>query len=297
MCPIGTRLAILSGLLSVWASADIVVFKNGAKLTGTVTHTLDGNIEIRMESGHMVVPRAEVEKILPEPPKPPVRTRRPPTAYEAHIGEITGVAGKTKEKLDALVRALGSGVDRERRSARRALIDLGKAESISGYLRAMIEHAPSLAADLADILAETDPKGAVKELERLIETGDVEYRSRAIGTLMGIDRDAGLPHAAAGLVDTDRTIRIASATALGKAKEKRATLVLIKTMRSGDRKVSYASRNALCAIWSTDKKRVEYSSPESWLAFWTTRKDSVAGVLDPAKVVPMAAGRLAVTDK
>ena len=293
MCPRGTRLAIIFGMLMTCACADIIVFKDGTHVIGSVTHPGNGNIEVRMENGRMTVPEADIEKIVPEPPKRPVAALRPPTPHDIHMGELTGVSGKIEAKLEALVRAMGSGNDRDRRSARRSLVEMGKTRDISGYLRAMIEYAPSLAADLADVLAETNPRGAVEELERLIGTGNVEYRSRAIGTLMRIDAEAGLPYAAAGLADTERDVRIASATALANAKEKRATLVLIKAMRSGDRKVSNASRSALCAIWSTEMNRVDFKTPDGWLGYWRPRRDAVPGVLDPAKVLPMASGQLA----
>jgi hypothetical protein len=260
--PMALMLALVDeetqALRVVRLAMDEVDLMLGARLTGEVKSIWQGETVGWLDKRELLIPlkckcwsasRSEyaIPRLLQVLQHEDRKVRR--SAARA-LGELGN-----EQAIPALLQAL-QNEDREvRRSAARALGELGSEQAIPALLQLLQDEDREVRRSAVDALGQLSSDQAIPALLQLLQDKDRKVRWSAVDALGQLSSGQAIPTLLQALQDEDREVRWRAARALGELGDGRAIPALLQALQDKDREVQRSAVNALGQLPTTSQRR------------------------------------------
>lgn len=281
---------VLFAAATAWG--DVVYFKDGGHIEGSLRRLDAERVIIQVGQGRMVVPAADIDRV-DRSGAAPLRQANGLLLgpRDAQLLAATGLDRGQRDRVEPLLRLLESADPVVRQTAAMDLVELQSEMDVFRFLQASLPYLDALAPELLPVMTAMDPERARPTLLKAASSPRPENRAAALALLgeHGQAEDAAL--IARGVKDDDPHVQLAAVAALGALGAPQATPVLLVAASAPDPRIRDAALAALAALWSTANEQILFKAPDDWRAFWDRKRISVSDPLDWDRLAPLTTPR------
>lgn len=275
------------------AFADTVTMKDHVTYDGKILNQSGGLIRMQVGDRELVLPAADVASAEANDKRGQTVNyddiERLAAGRDRELLEKTGLTARKRAAVDSLLRELFSGNEAATQRARRALLDMVKADSPYRYLEMQWEGILSdKLAPLLELMFEMNPEGMREILKENASSTSETARAACLRCLARLKDQSSLELMKRGLADEYPEVRIAAAHGVAALAAREATPVLLDTLKTGEMRLGNASRDALSVLWTEPgQPPLNFEKNLGWEEFWKSRAASVPGAWDLNSIEPL----------
>lgn len=273
------------------AEADTIILKNGVNIEGKVLFQDENVVRVsvgdreRTYAADSVAKVEENEKTGHFDPEAAIARAQ---QKMAELERVTGLTAAQRKEVKELMWLLQSTDEDVHHDAKNDLLAFHNRVPLHQYFAWWLPGlSPRFVPGVLEILGEIDPERAAQVAPSHVTDLDPISRAMAL-TVLG--KTGGPEHVkllARGMVDPTLEVRIAAARALGVARVKEATPMLIEGVGAPDPHLVNVARVALREIWSTENELINYETQSEWQELWEQKKRTVENPLVQVAMLPL----------